>query len=101
MSNEAPGYIIQINDKVLDIGVSQFVLSVEYESADGVADVAKVVLMNPDFILTDKKFIQPGNEMSIYFGYDSLEFIGRVKIAKKRKKWPAAGDMPTSEIVGY
>lgn len=98
----APAYVIQVNGVDLDHGVQQFVTSLEFESADGYADAAKIQLINPDFVLTDKRIFQPGNEMSIWLGYGSdLTHVGRVKIAKYRPTWPDAGDMPTIEVIGY
>lgn len=98
----APAYVIEVNGVELDLGVTQFVTLVEYESVDGYADAAKVVLMNPDFVLQDKKIFQPGNEMSIWAGYGTdLKHIGRVKIAKYRPNWPEGDEMPMIEVIGY
>lgn len=101
-ANLAPAYAIQVNGFELEYGVTQFVTKVEYESADGYADAAKIHLINPDFVLTDKKIFQPGNEMSIWLGNGTdLKHIGRVKIARYRHNWPSAGEMPTIEVVAY
>lgn len=98
----APAFVIEVNGIELDLGVQQFVTSVEFESADGYADAVKINLMNPDFVLTDKRIFQPGNEISLWFGYGTdLAHVGRVKIAKYKPNWPEGDDMPMIEVVGY
>lgn len=98
----APAFVIEVNGIEIDLGVQQFVTSLEFESADGYADAAKIVLMNPDFVLTEKRIFQPGNEMSIWLGYShDLIHVGRVKIAKYKPNWPEGDDMPMIEVIGY
>lgn len=98
----APSYAIEVNGYPIDSGLSKLVIHLEYESADGIADMAKIRFANPDFILSDKTIVQPGNEIAIWLGYEpDLRFIGRVKVAKKKPHWPRADEMPTIEIVGY
>lgn len=96
-----PAFAIEVNGEDVDIGVTQFIERVEYESADGLADVARVRAINPDFMLSNTKVFQAGNEMSIFMGYGSdLKHIGRVIITRPRPVWPQ-NDMPTISIVGY
>jgi phage protein D len=97
----APTFAVEIEGKELDYGVTQFVESVEYESADGMADVSRIRAVNPDFLLSNAKVFQPGNEMAIWMGYGTeMEFVGRSIIAKQVPNFPESG-MPTIQIVGY
>ena len=54
-----------------DIGrdIERFVRYVECESSDGLADVAKIRLVNPDSYVSNAKIFQPGNEFSLFGGY--------------------------------
>ena len=80
---------------------ADLVQRVEYESTDGIADIARVTVVNPDFELSNKKVFQPGNEMSIFLGYgQNLVHIGRVVITKVRPTFPQDG-MPTIQVIGY
>lgn len=97
----APNFAIHVGSTELDAGVRALVESVEYESADGIADVAKIVAKNPNFILSDRTVLAPGNEVSIYMGYGGdLTHIGRVRIYKVRPTFPQE-EMPSIEITGY
>lgn len=97
----APRYRIKVVDKFLPPDVQRFITAVEYESADGIADVAKLRVSNPDFLISDSKIFQAGNELEIWFGYGtSLEFVGRADIAKVRPNFPE-GEQPTLEIIAY
>lgn len=97
----APNYDIQINGVSIDVGIRQFIRRVEYESSDGMADIAKITAINPDGVLSEAKVFQPGNEISIYMGYGSaLKHIGRVGLVKQRPRFPEDG-MPMLNVVGY
>ena len=96
-----PNFALRVGDTELEAGIRALVESVEYESADGIADVAKIVAKNPNFILSDRTVFAPGNEVSIFMGYGGeLSHIGRVRIYKVRPTFPQA-EMPTIEITGY
>jgi phage protein D len=98
----APSYAIEVNGYPIESGLSKLIISLEYESAEGIADVAKIKFANPDFILSNTAIVQPGNEVSIWLGYEpELVHVGRIKIAKKMVNWPRGDDMPTIEISGY
>lgn len=97
----APAFSLEVAGTEVEYGVTQFIESVEYESADGIADVMRVRAVNPDFLISDAKVFQPGNEMAVWMGYGTeLEFVGRVIIAKQVPNFPQDG-MPTIQIVGY
>jgi phage protein D len=97
----APNYLITIADNELGSGLTKFVQSVSYESADGIADVAKLTIANPNLVFQDLKVFKPGNEMSISMGYGtSLAHVGRVVIVKPVVSFPEAV-MPTIQLVGY
>lgn len=97
----APNYDLEIDGTFIGDGVRQMIQKVEYESADGMADVARIHCVNPEFALTDAKTFAPGNEMSLYMGYgQALKHIGRVIIAKQRPEFPEEG-MPKLVVIGY
>jgi phage protein D len=103
MSNDdlAPNFEVAVAGNKLGTGISDLVQSVEYESADGVVDEARVTLANPDYILCDSPLWQPGNELDIWCGYGTqLSFIGRVIICKPELSFVQDG-MPTITIKGY
>jgi phage protein D len=97
----APKYAITIGDRDLTENISKFIKRIEYESTDGMADVARLVCINPDNLLSDAKLFQPGNEMSLYFGYkEPLHHVGRVLIYKQVPFYPQTGQ-PTLIVTGY
>lgn len=95
-----PRFAITIEDEEFDDNMARCVTSVEYESADGIADMARIRILNPDGMFTDRKAFQAGLEMNVAFGYGTLQHVGRVVLAKPVFDFPEAG-MPTIEIVGY
>lgn len=101
-NNLAPAFVIEVGARFLEIGLTDMITEASYESADGLADVAKVKAVNPDFKVSDAKVFQPGNEMAVWMGYgNNLSFIGRVIIDKARANFPKGDSMPTIEIIGY
>ncbi len=96
-----PSYALQVGGLELDIGVLQFVQLVEYESADGIADILRIRTINPDFVMSESRIFAPGNEVSVFMGYgENLSHVGRVKIFKNKPTFPQQG-WPTFEVVGY
>lgn len=97
----APRFIVDIGGE-LETGITQFIESVEYESADGMADMARLVIQNPTLDLQDLKIFQPGNEMSIWLGYGTkeLEHIGRVILRRTTWSFPRDGT-PKINVSGY
>lgn len=101
MPSFAPSFLVEINGQDATKHIGRFVTKLEYESADDIADMARLNVMNPDFRFTEQRFFQPGNELSIWFGYvGSLRYIGAVRIVRIKPNWPA-DDMPSIEVVGY
>jgi phage protein D len=99
----APNYVLRVGegDYEVDAGVRQLIQTVEYESADGMADIMRIRAVNPDFQLSDSRIFAPGNEVSLLIGYGTdLVHIGRAKIYKNRPTFPSDG-WPTFEVVGY
>jgi len=98
----APSFDIEIEGQSVGDGINRFIRHVEYESADGLADMARLRCVNPEAIISKAKVFQPGNEMSVYAGWGKkqLEHLGRVIIVKQTPNFPQA-DEPTVEIVGY
>jgi len=95
-----PGFEVSIEGTTLGAEITRFIKHVEYESADGIADMAKIVISNVDGIFTDSKMFQAGNEMALAFGYGTLSHVGRVELVKPRFSFPQ-GDIPTIELTGY
>lgn len=94
----APNFDITIEGVELGVNLSKFVQELEYESADGIADEARLKLVNPDFMLSDSKLWQPGNELGLYFGYGpSVDEVGRAIITNVRMNYPQDG-FPTIDI---
>jgi len=95
----APNFDITVEGVEIGVNLSKFVQELEYESADGIADEARLKLINPDFMLSDSKLWQPGNELGIYFGYGpSVSEVGRAIITNVRINYPQDG-FPTIDIV--
>jgi phage protein D len=100
--NLAPAYVIEVQNNILEVGVTNLITEVSYESADGMADVGKLVVMNPDFKVSDARVFQPGNELAMWMGYgNNLSFVGRVIIDKVHGNFPKGGAMPNIEVTGY
>jgi phage protein D len=99
----APNYAIEINGEDIGENISRFVRHVEYESADGIADMAMIRLVNPDALISEAKVFQPGNEMSIFMGYGSfatLNHVGRVVLVRQVPNFPQEAE-PTLTVTGY
>jgi phage protein D len=100
--NLAPSYVIEVGNEILDIGVTDLITDISYESADNMADVAKLTVSNPDFKISDARVFQPGNELSIWMGYgNELSFLGRTIINGVMGDFPASGKMPTIQVTAY
>lgn len=98
----APSYVIKVNDLTLPFDVSTLVEAVEYESSDGIADMAKIHIANPDFIVSRSRIFLPGNEVSIWMGYHGdMQHVGRVKIYGYEPTYPEGDAMPRIEATGY
>lgn len=106
----APNFIVRVADAEIPVGIRSLVQSIEYESAESMADVLKMVVADPDTTmlgggiqrqLRDTKIFQPGNEIDVKMGYGAeLRHIGRAIIRKLRPQYPSTG-MPTIEVIGY
>ncbi len=103
MANEilTPSFTVRIGKRILSDDISQFIQRLEYDSADGMADAAKLEILNKDFELGDLRIWQPGNEIAIGFGYGTnVQHVGRVIIRRIRYNYPQ-DDMPTFTVEGY
>ena len=97
----APAFILAVEGEELGYGVTQFIERVEFESADGLVDVIKVNVRNPEFLLSNKKVFQPGNELLLAMGYTSkLTFMGRALIRAMEVNYPEDG-MPSLSVTAY
>jgi phage protein D len=96
-----PNFALKIGNTPMDAGILQLVDRVEYESADGIADVGKLTCRNPGFWLSESRYFTPGNDLVIYMGYGQrLSHIGTVRIYKVVPDFPKNGPS-TISIVGY
>lgn len=99
--NLAPAYLIKVQGQSIDIGVTDLINTVSYESADGIADVMSVQIYNPDSEISDSKIFQIGNEMELWGGYGpTLEYIGATVINKNGANYPDGGQ-PLMTATGY
>lgn len=95
-----PSYVLVVAGKELGTDVTRFIERVEYEHADGIAEMAKLTVANPDGLFTDSKLFQPGNEMDIYAGYGAMSHLGRVQLVRPQFRFPKA-EPPTLEVTGF
>ncbi len=97
----APNFLIEVQGHKVQANVSKFIERVEYESVEGIVDMMKMTVLNPDFTLSELKLFLPGNELSLYLGYGpKLEHIGRCVIVNTRCPFPLDG-MPMIEVTAY
>lgn len=97
----APGFEVEIAGSRLGAGLTELVQSLEYESVDGIADEARLTIANPDYALSNSPLWQPGNEMSLWFGYGAeLGFVGRVITVKPEPAFMQSA-LPTITLKGY
>lgn len=95
-----PSFAISINNHEIDENIVRLVQSVEYDSADNIADMMKLKISNPEFVVSDKKIFQTGNVIKLWAGFNELKYIGAAIIEKVRPYFPSDG-MPTIDIVAY
>jgi len=127
VSYNAPNFSIKIAGGEIPVGVRQLVQRVEYESAEGMADCLKVHILDPDTMMpknspkaastsgisgsgggsgesqriVDTKLFQPGNEISVAFGYGTeLKHVGASLIRRMRVNYPS-NDIPVIEVIAY
>lgn len=113
-SRLSPRYVIEVasgskDGNELPVSITQYVQRIEYESADGIVDTAKLTISNPDFKISESNLFMPGNELDIYLGYgprqvgvegSRLKHIGRIILTRPKVSFPVDG-MPTVEVTGY
>lgn len=98
----APIRAIEVEGTDIGKEIDRFVQYVEYESADGLADVGRIRLVNPNSYVSDAKIFKPGNEVSFFAGYSQseLKHIGRIKVVREIPNYPQDNE-PTLTVVGY
>lgn len=106
----APEFSVFVNDIEMPQDITQFVTSLEYENTDQVVDKIQIEMMNPEFKLTNRKFLLPGNTISVYGGYGKiegkeikrgkLEYLGSGIVTSLRQSFPE-GDMPMISITAF
>jgi len=108
----APNFRLDVNGITVSQDISQYIESVEYESAIGMADMLRINITNPGLVDPDwpdwntHKVFQPSyqNEAQLSVGYGQLghkwNFVGRVCWQKHLPRFPREG-MPVLEVKGY
>lgn len=97
----APRFDIKVGNTFIGDNLNKYVTSLEYESVDGLADEARISFINPEFILSNSKLWQPGNEIEIWIGFGPhLARVGRVIITRPEMTFPSDG-IPMINVVGY
>ena len=99
-----PTMTIYINDVQLGSEFSAHVLKVECEQARDLADQITLTMLNPiksdigtgdshsEYLYTDSKAFQPGNEITVYMGYNGINaFVGRGIISKYLPSFRSSG----------
>lgn len=101
VGNLAPSYAIKVSGQDLDVGVTDLIATVSYESSDGIADVLSASIFNPNSDISDSKIFQIGNEIELWGGYGlPHEFIGAAVINKNRVNYPDGGQ-PMMTVTAY
>lgn len=97
-----PNWQMRVNETFVGDEITRFVQAVEFESADGMADLVRLRCVNPESFLSDAKVFQPGNEIAIFFGYGVglMKYVGTCSIVRCVPNYPQEG-APTLQVVGY
>jgi phage protein D len=102
--NTAPRFVLEVEDQMLNVGVSSFIERVEYESCEGAIDVMKVSVLDPQGTISELKLFLPGNELSLWIGYgpnnSDLIHLGRAVITHSMGTFPVDG-IPTIDVTAY
>ena len=124
-SLNAPDFNLHVQGAQIPAGVRSLVERVEYESAEGMADIMRIVFRDPRYIppkgmmpagslgsggsgpgaflsLRDVRVFLPGNEIDLWLGYGpNLKHVGRTIIRKVRPSFPRGDEIPSVEVIGY
>lgn len=102
----APSFGLTIEGNRLSETFRGLITSLEYESADGIADCLKITINDPlnsigKMPIRESKLLQPGNTVDAWFGYgNALEHVGGGIIRRANHHFPASGP-PTIDVVAY
>ena len=127
LSVNAPTFALTIENASIPVGVTRLIQSIQYDSADGMADMMKIIFRDPtpmhpnglksagglngignigssngkEMTLKNTKIIQPGNQISLFGGYGpNLKHIGRAIVRRVKPNYPR-DDIPSIEVVAY
>jgi len=106
ISSNAIGYTLSVNNKAINAGIRRLVQRVEFESSDGMADLARLNIIDPiddqgNLPIRDSQTFAVGNTLGIFGGYGgNIKHIGHAVIRRVRTVYPQEGQ-PTMQIVGY
>lgn len=97
----APCYKLEFNGVEPDEEIYRCLLEIVYESSEEVIDKLELTFQNPEFKLGEMKMFLPGNEISLWLGYNGqLQYIGRGVIYHHKIFFPRS-DISTLEIKAY
>ena len=97
----ASSYKIEFNGKEIDTDIYRCIQEIVYESSEEMIDKLEISFINPDFELNKLKMFLPGNEVSVWAGYNGqVQFLGRGIIYHHKVFFPKDG-MSNLEIKAY
>ena len=56
----APQIAISVNHQDIDANIKELITEIEYDSSDNIANMMKLRVSNPEFMVTDQKVFQVG-----------------------------------------
>ena len=90
-----------VGTTMMDRGVCDLVESIEFEDTDGMADQLKIIIKNPDYVISDNRIFMVGSEVSVFMGYGGdHKHVGRARIYKVAPIFEQ-DVMPSIEITGW
>jgi len=106
----APFYILKVEGTKLSADITNFIRTVEFESAIDLVDLLKISITNPGFVFdfggpdfTAHKVFQPGNEIDMWAGYGptaEANYLGRAIVNRHNSRYPENG-IPILELTCY
>jgi phage protein D len=106
----APFYILKVEGTKLRADITNFIQSVQFESAVDLLDIMKISVVNPGFVFdfggpdfTDHKVFQPGNEIDVWSGYGAeadANYLGRAIVNRHNSRYPENG-IPMLDLTCY
>lgn len=97
----APTYRIEVNGIEFGENIYRNILEIVYESSEDAIDKLEMTFQNPEFRLSELRMFLPGNELSLWVGYNGqVQFLGRGIIYHHKVFFPNDG-VSTLEVKAY